>query len=746
MTDNKKNILVNDLLVPDGDCELKQASIVVDIDPKNDHIFIIGLGEKTKPKMLSYRGVLGALITGGIRKGNFKKNEYWKKAEESLEENVRNKRDIKFQVIKPLLDNLSKFLQKGSHGEGLVKSRIGIAKELGLKKTTRYQVYQWLYRYLKCGRNINAFLRKPGTGKTTNKNYATKTGPKRGDGTSCNGRMRNETDNKQINSIVNELHVCRFPIPITDCWVEYKNKFQCDPMYDQFTGEFLEYQKRNGELHLSKYQFLEYAYKLTEKSRNRVRKAQGLFDEYCKNEKGLSGDVHKDFGDAPGSEYQIDETPLAIELVDEFDRNKRLGRPTCYSVIDMFSRSWVGLMLTFAKPSAHTAREIVFICCRNKEKFCEEIGVKLSEPWLPEAKPRRIGVDNAEFASALTDAFSADANIEVLFNKEGNSQEKGLVERRHKTLEDFLFGRIPGAINKKYVQNYLYRRVRKDAVLNIRELYQILIDYITRFNKYYPLKTLPLSKEMKEDGVKNIPNQKWTWGLEHRPGDLQAIDEDDLFMQLLESAQVTVKRDGLFLQGKYIRTFKKRRVSQGLHYTCDWAFTNLVYEKEIGNTYNCKFMRYSMSKIWIITEFGLQEATLHPDDASFEWWSAECVQDKKIEEAIGGEVLMDKYHREQSKTVVYSKSKVSEAQKEQDDITVHAANSQDLSLNRDVAIERETESSTKQLNKITNQDYNEDIDTNEGINPKQVLDEDKPVNKVASLYAEKARKNRTRRG
>jgi len=745
MTELTQNIMVKDLLVPEQGSELKDASIVILIDSKEDEVFVIGISDNTKPKAMSYRLLLEELIEGKIRKGTFEKTEYWKKVEESLDDEVRAKRDLKFEVIKPLVENLDLFLRKGSYGKGLVKNCLEFAKENGLKQTTRYQVYQWLYRYLKCRSNKNCFLRKPGTGKGTDKKYLNKTGPKREEGKVCNGRMREELDNKHIKSIVREFHECDSPIPITDCWIEYKNKHQCDPVYDQFTGEFLKYEERKGELFIGKFQFLEYAYSLTSDNRHRVMKAQGLFDEYNKNIKGLSGEIHEIFGDAPG-DYQVDETPLAIELVDEFDRNRRLGRPTCYSVIDMFSRAWVGLLLTFAKPSAHTAREIIFISCRNKEVFCKEIGVKLSEPWLPEGKPARIIVDNAEFASALTDAFSADANIEVLFNKEGNSQEKGLVERRHKTLEEFLFGRIPGAISKKYVRNYLARRVRRNAVLNIRELYQILIDFITRFNKFYPLRTLPLSKEMKEDGVKNIPNEKWLWGLVHRAGDLQSVDEDELFMQLLESAQVTVKRDGLFLQGRYIRTFKKRRTSQGLQYSCDWALKNFLYEKEVGKTYDCKFMRYSMSRIWIVTDFGFQEAVLHPNDASFEWWSAECIQDKKIEEAIEKEVQMDQYHQEQSKTAVNAKAKVKEAKKEQAQITVNAANSQDVSSNRSQAIDREVAESQSQLNKITNQNYHEDKDIDDKSSSKQVQIKNSLTKDTANLFAEKRKLSKRRRG
>ena len=742
MTEQNKNILVNDLLVPSKSNVLKQASIVIHIDSGKDEIFLIGLGNRTKPEALPYREVLAGLIEEKIIKGKFEQSEYWKKPEKFATPQQINKRDQKFLIIKPLVDNLSKFLTSRNYGKGLVKSCLEIANQIGVK-ATRYQVYQWLYRYLKCKKNKNAFLRKPGTGKTTGKIYLNKTGPKRSEGRVCNGRMRTEADKKHIKSIVDEFHNCLTPIPITDCWYEYNKKYQSDPVYDQFTGEFIKYIERKGELHISEDQFKTYAYELVNKKRESVLKAQGLYDEYCKNVKGLSGDIHEFYGDAPGSHYQIDETPLAIELVDEFDRNRRLGKPTCYSVIDMFSRAWVGLLLTFAKPSAHTAREIVFIACRNKEVFCKEIGVKLGETWVPEGRCSCIIVDNAEFASALTDAFSDCADIEVFFNKEGNSQEKGLVERRHKTLEEFLFGRIPGTVNKKYVKDYLKRKIRKDAILNIRELYQILINYITQFNNHYPLKTLPLSKEMKEDRIKQIPIEKWNWGLTQRPGSLHSIEEDELYMRLLESGKVTVKRDGLFLQGKYIRTFKKRRVSQGLKYRCDWALSNKVYEKEIGEQYDCKFMRYSMSKIWIMTEDGFQEASLHPEDASFEWWSAECIQDAKIDESEESQKQLEVYHEKHAKTLHEAKSTVVKAQKEQSETTVHAANNQDLSFNVEQVVDREIEEAKKQLHKHTRSELSDEAGNNEHICSTETV-ESKHDNDVARSFAGKASKNRRR--
>ena len=90
------------------------------------------------------------------------------------------------------------------------------------------------------GKEFNVLIVQGGVepikSRTTGKVYLNKTGPKRSEGRICNGRMRTEADKKHIKSIVDEFHNCLTPIPITDCWYEYNNKYQSDPGYDPFTG------------------------------------------------------------------------------------------------------------------------------------------------------------------------------------------------------------------------------------------------------------------------------------------------------------------------------------------------------------------------------------------------------------------------------------------------------------------------------------------------------------------------------
>jgi hypothetical protein len=750
MSDNNHTILVSDLLVPvkGSHAEISTPHVVLFIDPGTDRLYAMSLSKNGKPTELKYYATLESLKNNEIIKGFFKKPDYMSKPEFYVSKKQLEKRDKKFTVIQPILNELESFLVSNNYGKGLIGKCLLIAEEQEIK-AKRTQIYDWLYRYFRAGCKINGFLRKPGTGKGTDKNYKNKTGPKRGDGKKPNGRMRDEKDNKHIRAILNKHVKCSAPKSIPWAFQEYKDKYASYPIYDSFTGDFEGYEPWPEEERITIFQFKTYAREHMAGKAEEFRESQGKTDEYNKNRKGLTGTIENYYGQAPGKDYQIDETPLNIELVDEFDpkREKRLGRPTCYSVIDMFSRAWVGLLLTFAKSSVHTAREVLFIAFRNKQKFCDEIGVKLNEPWSFEKKCRNIIVDNLEFQAELARSFSKDAQIDVIFNTEGNSQQKGLVERRHLSLEDFLYSRAPG-VGRKEIASYVKRNLRKNALLNIRELYQILIDFITRYNNYYPLKNMPLSEEMRKDGVKNTPLSKWNWGLINRAGSLRNVDDHELYLELLEAGQVTVYRDHLLLPGKYIRVNLNRKGSVGLKYLCPWVYKNGYQEsKKDGRglpTFPCKFMRYSMGKIYIVTPDGLQEATLHPEDEAYKHHSAEFIQYDKNNQTIENSDQLDIYHKEQGKTRHSFKNVVKNARDEQNPINANQANTQDLSENRRTVIEHEVSNSQQEFSRITGpsnvQENTPDTGSHSADNTNTAQ------TSTANLFAAKSKNNRSRRG
>ena len=696
-------IQLNDLLVPTSHerSELFECPhVVILIDATTDRVFIMSTVKNQKPVQFGYQEIIRALNEGAIVKGIFEMPDYMKKSDRFINPHQLELRDQKFEVIKPIVKNLDQFLLP-SYGENLIAECVKVADKKNIN-VNRTQIYEWLYRFFRAGCNINAFLRKPGTGKTK-RTYAKKTGPKRADGVV--GRMRSPTDEANIICIVNKHIKCRSPMSYPKAFSMYEDRFGSTPKVSPITGEIVGYEKFPAEQRLTEEQFTNYATAYVNKHIDAIRAAQGKTDEHRKNSKGLTGNIEEFYAEGPGHVYQIDETPLDIELVDEFDetRQRRMGKPTCYSVIDMFSRVWVAILLTFAKASAHTAREVIFVAFRNKEQFCAEIGVTLSEPWNISGKCRMIFVDNGEFKSELERAISKDAQIEQIYNTEGNSQQKGLVERKHRSLEDFLYGMVPG-VGRKTIAEYLKRRLRHDALLNKRELYQILIDFVTRYNNYYPIDGLPLTKQMRIDGVKPIAMSKFEWGLKNRPGFLKPVDETELYLSLLEVGEVTIYRDHLFLPGKYINRKGKTNSTQGLQYTCEWTQQNGIqdYDKRRRDMrLPCRFMRYSLHTIFIETPEGLKPAKLKSIDALYEHMSDEDIAyDKKLS-AVQTTQLKTVHDEKQSETRAAARNAMDKAKQEQVAINVNQANTQDISANRADAIAKEIDAAKKQFDQMT---------------------------------------------
>ncbi|MGR5108084.1 transposase [Vibrio jasicida] len=701
----KDFVRLNDIIVPGPveDSPITVPHIVVFIDATTNRLFAMNLKTKNKPKRFSFSVIAEALKHKQIICGELKLPDYMHLSDKYISEKQRTKRDQKLAVIRPIIRQLETFLVSRNYGKQLVKQCFESAQEAGIK-VHRTQIYTWVYTFLSTGSIPNAFLRKPGTGQVTNKVYSKKTGPKRNNGSI--GRMRTLEDEKHIKAIARQYVMCTSPITYNEAYDRYKDRYASEPVIDHETGEIISYKHWSNEQLLSEHQFKNFLSAFLHDNRKTVIDKQGKTDSFNKDQKGLKGNFEKFYAEGPGHVYQIDETPLSIELVDEFDphRQRRVGRPTCYTVVDTFSRAWVGLLLTFHKASAHTAREVIFAAFRNKQRFCDEIGVKLNEPWEIEGKCRMIMVDNAEFKAELERSFSKDAHIEQVYNTEGNSQQKGLVERKHKTLEDFLFGKMPG-VSRKTIAEYLKRKVRKDALLNIRELYQILIDFITRYNNHYPLEDLPISKEMRRDGVRKIPMEKFSWGLRNRGGFLKEVDERQLFLELLEVGEVTIHPTHVFLPGKYIKKRDKGSSGRGLRYTCDWTLNNGLQEKNSGGRprLSCRFMRYSMSRIYIETPEGLQPAYLDELDSLYESMPDELIYQAKKQEAVEHQELNATYSEKQSATRVSISNVVAAAKQEQIPITLNGANTQDLSLNKEAGLNAEIAASQKQFEEMTNE-------------------------------------------
>ena len=743
---------LNSVLFPnenEGVCQIKDPHIVIYADASTDRVFALNLKKTRKPERMGYKDLLVDLDRRIIKSGSLHIPPHMLLPDAQFTENSLLKRDQKFRVIEPVLNDLEAFLVSRSYGRNLINKAVILAENQGIK-VQRTEIYAILYRYFQYGCRSNAFLRKPGTGKTCDKMYIGKTGPVRSEGLISNGRMRTAKDNKNIEAILNKHVRVRAPKSLPKAYVELLDSYYSDPVYNTYS-EVSEYKHWDVKLSISYQQFINHAEPYIKKNKKSFLTAQGKKDSFNKDIVGLGGTFKEYFGEGPGNHYQIDETPLDIELVCEFDptRQRRVGKPTCYSVIDTYSSAWVGLLLTMNKSSAHTASEIMYIAMTDKKKFCKDIGIELIESWPMEGQCRSIIVDNAEFASELERTFSKDAQIDQVYNTEGNSQQKGMVERRHKSIEDFLYGMVPG-VGRKKIADYLKRNLRKDALINRKELYQILVDFITNYNNYWPNTNLQLTKEMRSEGVKQIATEIWNWGIKNRAGFLKPIDESELYVNLLEMGEVTVYRDHLFLKGSFFSKNKNMKSSNGMKYTCEWTLKNGLQDKQKGRSHPrlaCRFMRYSLNRILIETHEGFQVAKLHADEIMFADMAIEDIQHEKNKLACEVKEQKTIHDQKQSRTRARAKNIIKNASKEKTPCNAHQANTQDLSENRKITTEYENQKSAQSHERHFDKQYPEssggEAAKYEGLASSHQTDE--VVSQTVSTFREKRLKQKNNR-
>lgn len=313
----------------------------------------------------------------------------------------------------------------------------------------------------------------------------------------------------------------------------------------------------------------------------------------------------------PGEEFQLDETPFDEEVVSLFDptRQTKLGKPTVYFVKDRWSRCITGVYITTQNPSYDTVKEALFNSFRDKGEFLKELGLPFDGSlWDIKGVPLTLFVDRAEFHNRLSEGpITNNVPVTIKFTRTGRGDDKGTVEKMFDTWSKFFQGLSP-AHQTKSRRDIAKQIARKNACLTLGELYEIAVVYIIHYNNHQEIKDFPAPVEMKQDGIPPIPSEVWKWGKKYRPGYLQAVPEKQLYLELLETADVTVYQDHVLLVGS------------GLKYTCTWTLKEGLqdYQKRSKlKKFKARIHRGCVDFIYLVTDCGLQVAELHSDHVAF---------------------------------------------------------------------------------------------------------------------------------
>lgn len=215
-----------------------------------------------------------------------------------------------------------------------------------------------------------------------------------------------------------------------------------------------------------------------------------------------------EFPDAnvPLDVVQIDHSPVDLILVDEVHR-KPLCKPYLTLALDVCSRMVVGIHLSLEAPSSTSVALCLAQAINPKREYLAELGV-VGE-WPVWGKMARIHVDNAsEFHGKAMERGCAEYGIDITWRRKKLPEDGGHVERMIRTAMQRAH-KLPGT-------TFSNTRDRKgydsegEAALTLRELEQILVDYI--INVYH-------KRDHSELGMP--PERKWELGLmgdSHTPG------------------------------------------------------------------------------------------------------------------------------------------------------------------------------------------------------------------------------------
>lgn len=581
--------------------EISSEWIVILIEPELDRIYLSELETIPKfPQQKKLSIILDQLKNGLISVTPFITPQEFLRDDKNVAPEKIEKREYRYKIIEPLIMNLPHVLN-ALHGEAHFDKR---AIETGI---TSRAIRQYFNLYLQFGQHKNPLWLPTKPRQPKQRVIIVKQGRKRSDNLE-KGKVIDDYDIKAFKQTLSRY--MKGKISLGRAYQETKGKLYRLSSTTGINGEKIINLKPEQEIPTIN-QLRYWIENHSGISPQHIRRERTDATIYAKDLQGREGysDIYVT---GPGQVYQLDETPFDEEIVSEFDLNRTtpLAHPTVYFVRDVFSNAFTGLHVTVDNVSYKEISEALYVAFREKVKYCAENGITITkDEWPIEGVCAILLVDNAELVSRLSETPIRGLEVIARFTRAGRGDDKGLVENTFEIKNLFFNGFSPAHVrNSDTPKNRL--KAKKNALLTIKELTRIFITFVISYNKTHWIDALPRNKQMIADGVKPIPLDMWKWGELNRPGWLRYVSEAELILGLLESGQVSIHREHLYLKGV------------GLRYQCDWTRKNGMQDrKENKNSASvmiCRFTRTNLNFIFLDTADGLQLASLDARDMLYQ--------------------------------------------------------------------------------------------------------------------------------
>lgn len=449
----------------------------------------------------------------------------------SKAEQVQNRA---WEAIKDIVVKEPEIYQRATRGSLLLE----VLERTGSTKQT---VYRWLRRYWQCGMCKNALSGRydlcGGAGK-----------PKKLSNKKI-GAPRKRTPGNGIN--VDDQIKALFRVAIEKCLL-HEGEYEFDYAYNQVLIAFGVPLPCKPEdlLNVPTERQFKYFYEKEYSPIDVTKKQKGEINYLKDFRPVLSTSTSEVAG--PGSRYQIDATIADVYLVSEQDREKIIGRPTLYFVVDVFSRAIVGMYVGLENASWVSAMEALANAMLDKIDYCASFGIEITEDmWPTVGLPEAIIGDRGEMLGRHVEVLSKAFNVEIENTPPYRADWKGVVERYFRTVQvkmkPFVEGYVTGKVigKKRHGKDY-----RQDGIHTLHEFTQMLIRIVLFYNNEHSISTYDPDQDIPAN-LPLIPLILWNWGIEYRTGRLRRPGAELVKVNLLPHTEATVTEHGLKLFGCY---------------------------------------------------------------------------------------------------------------------------------------------------------------------------------------------------
>ncbi|GBF12605.1 Mu transposase C-terminal domain-containing protein [Tepidibacillus sp. HK-1] len=511
---------------------------VLYINPITSIIYVIDMNNNNWPFPLTKKEILNFYKNKEIVE--LEKDVYTRSIfEEELNEIEKNKRDFAWDVVMYLKNTLTE-----EEHMYITKFRQKAIKETMAFFNMSYNgVKNYLIKYFKGGGTKSSLI--PNYIRCGAKGKERKVGEKK------RGRPKKYSENVGVNIDRNIKKI--FRVGLNRYYYSEKNNslkttFELI-LRDFFSAEIVD--EKGVKIPLLKdssqlptYQQFLYWFKKLNNNKKEIIKRKGT-RVYQQNYRGIVGSSTQDAGIGPGALFQIDSTILDSYLVSSFNRDKIVGRPILFLVVDVYSRVIVGFNISFESFNSYSGAMVALAnSMTSKKEVGKKYDIEISDKEFPYCVPQRILADRGELVGGQIENAIEHLGITIQNSPPYHADYKGIIEQAfHQTnlkILPFADGVVVGGKSKKERGEGDYRL---KATLTIDDFTKIIIKTILFHNNHHVLSDYILDETMIEMNVEKIPIKIWEHGLRYKKGYLRILQEEVIYSSLypVDTATVTPK-------------------------------------------------------------------------------------------------------------------------------------------------------------------------------------------------------------